>query len=211
MTRLLFALLLVAICALPALATTEETEESAQDTTSTPAGKVDLLPQISLGDRDTFGPVSNTDPLDFGHTDTDPEILTIIFWVDPLNGSWIGEPGVPVGPPPYQVFVGGVPEGSCKFDPDWNEPEAVPLLKNEDGSASPDNIGWVLKVKRFGKMRLYLRIIASDGSSASGNIVQCARCYTGGQKCGYAFEHHKDGTVTAQREDKKTKKATASK
>ena len=65
--RLLFVLFLVVVCALPAFATTEETEETAQDTTAAPVGKVDLLPQISLGNRDTFGPVSNTDPIDFGH------------------------------------------------------------------------------------------------------------------------------------------------
>ncbi|MFH1171536.1 MAG: hypothetical protein V1778_03295 [bacterium] len=203
---LIFVVVAALIAVPPARATTEVVEET-PDSTVAPAAIQDLCAQgewqngvlVRADPSDTFGTVSNSDPLDvtYGYDQQAKKWLwTIIFWVDPLNGSWIGKEGDPVGMPPYKVFVGGPPEGSCKFDKRWGMPAATPLLHDENGVASPDNVGWALRLNTYGKTRFVLFIEAAKGRNAPGNIVMCSPAYHGGQKCCYLMDLHKDGTVT---------------
>jgi hypothetical protein len=166
-----------------------------EEADSTGTAVMDLLPE---GPWDTFGPVSASDPVDYGTqvNEKGEKEWVVIFWVDPLHGSWIGGKGEPIGDPPYKVFVGGLPERAIKLNKKWQMAKAVPLLTGPDGQASPDNTAWAISFKWFGEVRFILLIESADGGNASGNIVQAARAYIGGDKCGYVQNFNEVWTVT---------------
>lgn len=154
------------------------------DTTAAAAGDstavMDAAPQ---NPNDTFGTVSKADPHDIRFLGKD-DGWEIFFHCDPANeGNWLeSEPDSG----PFDVYVGGLKPGCFKGK--------GPNAKLEP--VGTDGLVWRLQFKDHGKIRMHLIFRSkATGVVGAGNIVWSSNAMVWGQKCGYQWDFHKDGTV----------------